>query len=80
MSETQVRPFYFDDHVVGDVVQCGSYEVLAEEVIDFASKWDPQPWHVDEEAAKASSLIRAWTRARASCAGSDSGSRAAALR
>jgi acyl dehydratase len=54
MSETQVRPFYFDDHVVGDVVQCGSYEVLAEEVIDFASKWDPQPWHVDEEAAKAS--------------------------
>jgi len=54
MSETQARPFYFEDHIVGDIVQCGSYEVVAEEVIDFASKWDPQPWHVDEEAAKAS--------------------------
>jgi len=48
------KPFYLDDHVVGATVQCGSYEVTAEEIIEFAGKWDPQPWHVDEEAAKAS--------------------------
>jgi acyl dehydratase len=48
------RPFYLDDHVVGDSVQCGSYDVTADGIIEFASKWDPQPWHVDEEQAKAS--------------------------
>ena len=47
-------PFYLDDHVVGDSVQCGAYEVTAQEIIEFAGKWDPQPWHIDEEAAKAS--------------------------
>lgn len=48
------KPFYLDDHVVGETVECGSYDVTAEEIIEFASKWDPQPWHVDEEQAKAS--------------------------
>ena len=48
------KRFYLDDHVVGETVQCGSYVVTADEIIEFASKWDPQPWHTDEEAAKAS--------------------------
>ncbi len=48
------QPFYFDDHVTGESVDCGSYQVSAAEIIEFASKWDPQPWHTDEEAAKAS--------------------------
>jgi acyl dehydratase len=55
MSEQQSkRRWYFEDHVVGASVDCGGYEVSAEEIIEFASKWDPQPWHIDEVAANQS--------------------------
>lgn len=50
----QGKPFYFDDYIVGDVQRGMSYTVGKQEVIDFATKWDPQSWHIDEEAAKAS--------------------------
>lgn len=53
-SGTSARPFYYEDHVVGEIMLCDSHEVTAQAIIDFASTWDPQPWHVDEEAAKAS--------------------------
>ncbi len=42
---------YFEDMVVGDKSSFGNYEVTREEVIDFASKYDPQPFHLDDEAA-----------------------------
>ena len=48
------QPLYFDDCVVGEEHAAGSHTVTAGEIIDFARRWDPQPWHVDEEAAKAS--------------------------
>ncbi len=50
----EAKPFYFEDHIVGDTIECGSYQVTADEIISFAKKWDPQPWHIDEQAAKAS--------------------------
>lgn len=44
---------YFEDIVVGTVTRSlRSYKVTREEVIDFASKYDPQPFHLDDEAAK----------------------------
>lgn len=44
---------YFEDLDVGSETYFGSYEVTREEVIEFASKYDPQPFHLsDEEAAK----------------------------
>jgi acyl dehydratase len=44
---------YFEDLVVGEEGYFGSYEVTREEVIEFARKYDPQPFHLsDEEAAK----------------------------
>jgi acyl dehydratase len=44
---------YFEDLEVGTENYLGSYEVTREEVIDFAQKYDPQPFHLsDEEAAK----------------------------
>ena len=52
--DTAGRPFFFDDCVVGDEQVAGTYAVTAEEIIAFASQWDPQPFHVDEAAAKAS--------------------------
>lgn len=54
MQDLPGTPFYFDDHVVGAEHAAGSYTVTAQEIIEFARKWDPQPWHIDEAAARAS--------------------------
>ena len=44
---------YFEDLEVGTETDFGSYEVTREEVLEFARKYDPQPFHLsDEEAAK----------------------------
>jgi acyl dehydratase len=45
---------YFEDFRVGDVVEAGSRTVSKEEVLAFAREFDPQPFHVDEHAAKQS--------------------------
>jgi acyl dehydratase len=45
---------YFEDLVVGDVARFGRYEVTREEVIEFASRYDPQPFHLEDEAASKS--------------------------
>lgn len=43
---------FYEDIEVGDERTFGAYEVTKEEVIDFASKYDPQPFHLNEEFAK----------------------------
>ena len=45
---------YFEDVRVGDVMRFGRYEVTREEIVEYARQFDPQPFHLDEEAAKAS--------------------------
>ncbi|WP_408959786.1 MaoC family dehydratase [Natrinema sp. 74] len=47
---------YYEDVEVGETTDCGSYEVSKAEIIEFAEKYDPQPFHVDEEAAEESFL------------------------
>jgi acyl dehydratase len=42
---------YFEDLAVGEESYFGSYEVTREEVIEFARKYDPQPFHLSDEAA-----------------------------
>src|SRR5919112_747981 len=42
---------YFEDLEVGRETEYGSYEVTREEVLDFARKYDPQPFHLSDEAA-----------------------------
>jgi len=42
---------YFEDLVVGEEQLFGSVEVTREEVLDFARKFDPQPFHLSDEAA-----------------------------
>lgn len=42
---------YYEDLMVGTKQAFGRYEVTREEVIDFARKYDPQPFHLDDEAA-----------------------------
>ena len=43
--------YYYEDVPVGVVQHYGRYEVTCEEVIEFASKYDPQPFHLDDKAA-----------------------------
>jgi acyl dehydratase len=45
---------YFDDLQIGTSRLVGAYVVSKEEAIEFASRWEPQPYHVDERAAEAS--------------------------
>jgi acyl dehydratase len=43
---------YFEDLEVGRVTELGSFTFTAENIKAFAAKYDPQPFHLDEEAAK----------------------------
>jgi acyl dehydratase len=42
---------YFEDMEAGVERVFGSYEVTREEVLEFARKYDPQPFHLSDEAA-----------------------------
>lgn len=45
------RMQYFEDLEVGAKASFGSYAVTREEVLEFASKYDAQPFHLSDEAA-----------------------------
>ncbi|AUG80683.1 dehydratase [Kitasatospora sp. MMS16-BH015] len=45
---------YFEDFKAGDVHDLGLVSLTEQEIIDFGTQWDPQPFHVDREAAAAS--------------------------
>ena len=47
---------HYEDFEVGRVFELGPVTVTADEIIAFASEFDPQPMHLDEEAGKASIL------------------------
>jgi acyl dehydratase len=42
---------YWEDFEVGQVREFGRYDVTREAVIAFAREFDPQPFHLDDEAA-----------------------------
>ena len=43
---------YFEDFPLGEVVEYGDRVVTAEEIVEFAREFDPQPFHLDEAAAR----------------------------
>lgn len=45
---------FFEDIRLGAQVEFGSHTFSSEEIVRFASAYDPQPFHVDEDAARAS--------------------------
>ncbi len=55
-SEAILDLLYFEDFPVGEVFAFGDTLITAEDIVEFASQWDPQPFHVDAEAAKASQI------------------------
>ena len=48
--------YFYEDMTVGLSLDIGPYDVTAEEIIDFATQFDPAPFHLDEAAGKASIL------------------------
>ena len=44
-------PDYFEDFEIGMTRKFGNYRVTREEILEFAGKYDPQPFHLSDEAA-----------------------------
>ena len=44
-------PDYFEDFAIGMTRKFGNYRVTREEILEFAGKYDPQPFHLSDEAA-----------------------------
>lgn len=53
-SETDMVYGWFEDMTVGDCDTIGEYTVDEDEMVAFAKKWDPFPFHVDRIAAEKS--------------------------
>jgi acyl dehydratase len=47
---------HFEDIEIGSSQTAGVHELRPEDIIAFARQWDPQPWHVDVEAAERSPM------------------------
>jgi acyl dehydratase len=60
INSAQVPPLerYFEDYRAGEVFEFGDRLICAEEIIQFATLYDPQPFHLDDEAAKLSPFGR----------------------
>lgn len=50
------KQWAYEDFVEGATLDLGTKLVTAEEIVAFASEFDPQPMHLDEEAGRASIL------------------------
>ena len=46
------KKWAFEDFAEGVSVDLGSKDVTAEEIVEFASEFDPQPMHLDEAAGR----------------------------
>lgn len=46
------QPVYFEDFEIGAVREFGTYAVTKDEILEFAGKYDPQPFHLSEEAGR----------------------------
>ncbi len=43
---------YLEDLPMGQDIDCGSFTLTEAEIIDFATRFDPQPWHLDDDLAR----------------------------
>lgn len=50
-------PLWLEDLEPGRMFRFGDYAVTREEVIEFATRFDPQPFHLDDAAAAAHPLF-----------------------
>ena len=50
--KTPLKDRFFEDYVVGDVHESGRIVAEEDEMIAFARRFDPQPFHIDAQAAE----------------------------
>jgi acyl dehydratase len=53
MSQADKR-YFLEDFTVGQIFNTGRKQVDKDQIIAFATEFDPQPYHLDEEAARTS--------------------------
>jgi len=46
-----VKAAYFEDVEVHETNRSGEYVISEQSIIDFASEWDPHPFHIDPDYA-----------------------------
>ncbi len=54
-GEAPPMPF-FEDLAIGEETELGSYAFTPDNIVAFARKFDPQPFHLDEQAARESAF------------------------
>lgn len=54
LAPSRTIRLYWEDFPVGSVREFGAMRVTREAILAFAQQFDPQPFHLDDEAAKAS--------------------------
>jgi acyl dehydratase len=54
MTDRKFAKQYLEDYAVGQVYRTGRLQIDKEQILAFANQFDPQPYHLDEEAARKS--------------------------
>ena len=47
---------WFEDFTPGQVFEFGDYKMTLAEILGFATRYDPQPFHTDPDAARGSAF------------------------
>ena len=53
LAAMQAR-YYWEDFAAGTVREFGGHTVTHDEIVEFATRYDPQPFHLDDAAGRAS--------------------------
>ena len=53
-ADPVAKRLYWEDFPVGAVFEFGGVTLTREAIVEFASRYDPQPFHLDDAAAEAS--------------------------
>lgn len=54
MAETNASQMYYEDFAIGRVYRSATVGITEAEIVEFAGRYDPQPFHLDPVAAKES--------------------------
>jgi acyl dehydratase len=54
MTDRKFAKQYLEDYAVGQVFRTGRVQIDKDQILAFAKQYDPQPYHLDEQAARKS--------------------------
>jgi acyl dehydratase len=54
MTDRKLSKQYLEDYTVGQVYRTGRVQIDKDQILAFATQFDPQPYHLNEEAARKS--------------------------